>query len=48
MTVVSDFQDYCCSNLENENTLAIETRKGFTEASTERCFSNLCLATMII
>ena len=24
--MVSDFQDYCCSNLENKNTLAIRTR----------------------
>ena len=32
------------SNLENDNTLAFEMRKHFTEADTERCSSNLCLA----
>ena len=37
------FQDYCCSNLENENTFAIEMKKHFTEAGTENCSSNLCL-----
>ena len=42
-TVVSDFEDYYCNNLENENTLAIEMRKHFTEAATEKCSSNLCL-----
>ena len=26
-TVVSDFSDYCCSSLENKNTLAIDRRK---------------------
>ena len=41
---MSDFSDYCCSSLENENALAIEKRNHFTEAATERCFSNLCLA----
>ena len=45
--VVSNFQDNCCSNLESKNTLAIEMRKHFTEAATERCFSNLCLASII-
>ena len=44
---MGDFQDYCCSILENENTLAIEMRKNFTEAVIERCFSNLCLAAII-
>ena len=34
----------CCSNLENENTLAIEMRKCFTEAANENSSSNLCLA----
>ena len=33
--------------LENKNTLAIEIRKHFTEAASERCFSNLCLAATI-
>ena len=33
-TVVSDFSDYCCSSLENKNTLAIDRRKQFTEAAT--------------
>ena len=41
------FSDYCCSSLENENSLAIERRKHFTEAATERCSSNLCLAAII-
>ena len=41
---MSDFKDYCCSSLENENTLTIEMRKHFTEAATKRCSSNLCLA----
>ena len=41
--MVSDFQDYCCSNLENEN-MSNQIRKRFTEAGTERCSSNLCLA----
>ena len=45
--MVSDFSDYCCSSLENENTLAIERRKHFTEAVTQRCSSNLCLAAII-
>ena len=35
---------YCCSNLDNENSLAIEMRKHFTEAATEKGTSNLCLA----
>ena len=43
-TVVSDFSDCCCSSLENKNTLAIDRRKQFTEAATERCTSNLRLA----
>ena len=43
-TVVSDFYDYCCSSLTNENTLANEMRKHFTkEASTKKCSSNFCL-----
>ena len=46
-TVVSNFSDYCCSSLENENTLAIERRKHFTVAITERCSSNFCLAAII-
>ena len=29
MTLVSDFLDYCCSSVENKNTLAIERRKHF-------------------
>ena len=32
---MNDFSDYCCSSLENENTLAIERRNHFTEAATE-------------
>ena len=43
-TVVIDFEDYCCCNLESEYTLAIEIRKQFTEAATEKSSSNLCLA----
>ena len=35
---MNDFQDYCCSNLEDQNTLAIEMRKHFTAAATESCF----------
>ena len=42
--MVSDFEDYCCCNLENEYTLAIEMRKQFTGAATEKSSSNLCLA----
>ena len=38
---------YCCSNLENDNILAIERRKYFTEAATERYSSNFCLAAII-
>ena len=34
-------------NLENDNTLAIEMRKHFTETATKRCSSNLCLAAII-
>ena len=45
--MVSDFSDYCYSCLVNENTLAIERRKHFTEAATERCSSNLYLAAII-
>ena len=45
--MVSDFSDYWCTSLENKNTLAIETRVHFTEAVTERCSSNLCLAANI-
>ena len=45
--MVSDFSDYCCNSLENENTLAIWWRKHVTEAATERCPSNLCLAAII-
>ena len=33
--MVSDFQGYCSSSLENENTFAIEMRKHFTEVATE-------------
>ena len=42
---MSDFYDYCCSSLENKNTLAIEMRKHFTEAeaATKRCSSSLRL-----
>ena len=32
---MSDFQEHYCSNLENENALAIEMRKHFTEAATK-------------
>ena len=46
-TVVSDFSDYCYSSFENENTLAIEKRNHFTQAVTERCSLNLCLASII-
>ena len=46
-TVVSDFSGYCCSSLENENILAIERTRHFTEAATKRCSSNLCLAANI-
>ena len=31
------FSDYCCSSLENENTLATETKIQFTETATEGC-----------
>ena len=44
---MSNFSDYCCSSLENDNTLAIERRKHFTEAVTERFSSNLYLAAII-
>ena len=47
MTLVSDFQDYLCSHLVNENTWAIEMRKHSTEAATERCSSNLYLTAII-
>ena len=46
-TVVSDFYGYSCSTSENEDTLAIETRKHCTETATEQCSSNLCLAAII-
>ena len=46
-TVVSDFSDYYCNSLENENTLAIERRKHFAETVAKRCPSNLCLAAII-
>ena len=46
-TVVSDFQNYCCSNLEKENTLTNEIRKHFKGPATERCSSNLCLTVTI-
>ena len=39
--------DYCFSNLENKIILAIEMRYHFTEAATERCSSNLCLAAFV-
>ena len=39
--MVGDFQDYSLL------TLAIEMRKHFTEAATEKSSSNLCLATII-
>ena len=45
---MSDFQDYCCSNLENKNTLAIEMRTYFTEAATKRCSSSLTTIIKII
>ena len=45
--MVSNFQDCCWSNSESENTLAIEMRKHFTEAATERCSPNLCLVAII-
>ena len=44
---MSDFQDYCCSNLENENTVAIEMRIHFTEVATEKFSFNLCLTAII-
>ena len=31
----SDFSDYCCSSLENENTLPIEKEKHFTQVATK-------------
>ena len=31
----------CCGNLDNENTLAIEMGKQFTEAAIKRCSTNL-------
>ena len=48
--MVSEFQVYCCSNLEKENALTIEVRKHFTEAATEslcwqlllNSFKNVC------
>ena len=43
--MVSHFSDYCCSSLEN--TLAIEMRKHFIEAATERCSWNLGLTAII-
>ena len=46
-TVVSDFSDYCCSSLENEKNLASERRSHFTEAASERYYSNLCLVAII-
>ena len=46
-TMMSDSWDYRCSSLENENTLATEMRKHFTEVATERCSSNFCLADII-
>ena len=42
--MVSGFKDYCCSNLENKNTLHIEMSKHYTEAAAERFSSNLCMA----
>ena len=45
--MVNDFSDYCCSSLENENVLAIERRKLFTEAATKRCSSNLCMELLL-
>ena len=45
--MVNDFSDYCCSSLENENILAIERRKLFTEAATERYSSNLCMELLL-
>ena len=45
--MASDFSDYCCSSLENKNTLVIGRRKHFTEAVAERCFSNLYLAAIV-
>ena len=46
--MVSHFQDYCCSNLENENALSIEMREHFTEAATERRSSNLFFLPTIV
>ena len=45
--MVCDFQDFWYSNLENENTLDIETRKQFTEAAIESCSSKMCLSAII-
>ena len=45
--MVSDFSDYYCSGLENENISATKRRKHLTEAVTERCFSNLRLEAII-
>ena len=39
-TVLSDFEDYCYSNLQNENTSAIEMKEHFTAAATKRCSSS--------
>ena len=44
---MSNFSYYCLSSSETENTLANERRKHFTEAATETCSSNLCLAAFI-
>ena len=45
--MVSDFSDYCCNGLENENSLAIEWKKHFTEAVIKRCSANFCLTAII-
>ena len=44
---VNGFQDYCCDNVENENTLAIDMRTHFTEAAIERCPLNLYLGSIL-
>ena len=42
-TVEGDLEDCCSSNVENENTLAIEMRTYFAEVAIKRGSSNFCL-----
>ena len=44
---MNGFQDYCCDNVENENTLAIDMRTHFTEAAIEMCPLNLYLGSIL-